>query len=429
MRYNTIFIKYILILVLFFSTVNAKLSQETIDIFNTKKMELKELNDVYPTYDDMKYNDKKKYSKKMLDLVPHTLFKKYVLKGKKEFKEFLILFAPLHNYQAYFMIDKLYKDKDYLKIGRNLAYINYRIFPKNVSYMDTYLWGIVRSKKDLKIALAGFALILKQKKIEDIQKHYDYTLDLLEKEKEFSGKRAISDIKKVVNLVYFTKNKFDKKQLFKELATIKTDNKDKFYEDTSKILKKYLNYEITLIKQDNSQKAKNKRKTTKYINYSISSGVLYLKMNLLSTNIFEELKNILKNNKYKKIILDLKGNEGGSFISIREIISAFLPNKYKTIFYIKQKDKRWERYGILKDKTLDTSTKLEILIDKKTAKGAMYIASVLSKEKRAKVIGEYNTIDNAISRVIPLSNNFNILLKFQDSFTFDDEKNKLKIWR
>ena len=417
-------IKYILILILFLNTLNAKLSKDTIDIFNTQKMKLKELNTLYPTYDNMKYNQQKQYSKQIFDLVPNELFKKYVLKGKTDFKEFLILYAPLLNYKAYFMIDKMHKDKYMLEIGMNLAKINYKLYPKNIAYLDTYLWGMVRSNKDLKIALAGFSLILKQKKNDEIQKHYEYTLDLIEMQKKFSGIRAIKDIKKVINKLYFTKNKFDKKQLFKELNNIRTDDKDKFSKDVNIILEKYVNNEIKIINK-NISKENNKNNIT----YNIKDKVLYISIKILSIDIYDKLKEIINKNEYQKIVLDLRDNSGGSFTTVREIISAFLPNEYKNIFFIEHKGKSWEMYGVIKDKTLNTTTPLEVIIDNKTKRGAMYIASVLSKQKRASIIGEYDKIDNSISRVIPLSNNWDVLLKFQNGFTFDDHRKLLKIYK
>jgi hypothetical protein len=324
------------------------------------------------------------------------------------------------------MIDKMYKDKYMLEIGMNLAKINYKLYPKNIAYLDTYLWGMVRSKKDLKIALAGFSLILKQRKNDEIQKHYEYTLDLIEIQKKFTGIRAISDIKKVINRLYFTKNKFDKKQLFKDLDNIKTDDKDIFSKDVNIILEKYLNNEIKIINKNISKKNKKNN-----ITYNIKDKVLYISIKMLSIDIYDKLKKIINENekKYQKIVLDLRDNGGGSFTTVREIISAFLPNKYHNIFYIEHKGKNWDMYGLIKDKTLNTKTPLEIIIDNKTRKGAMYIASVLTKQKRASIIGEYNKIDNSISRVIPLSNNFDILLKFQNGFAFDSDRKSLKIYK
>ncbi|MEA2051019.1 MAG: S41 family peptidase [Campylobacterota bacterium] len=217
---------------------------------------------------------------------------------------------------------------------------------------------------------------------------------------------------------------------FKELDTIKTNDYEKFKDDTNKILKKYLNDEVIVLLQNNSKLTKQKQDKVKSLKYDIKDEILYLTPDLLSSTIHKELKELFKKDtKYKKIVLDLKGNEGGSLNTIRDVISSFLPDKYTYIFNIKEKGKRTTMYATNRGKTLDTTTPLEILIDKKTARGAMYIASILSKQKRANVEGEYSKIDNTIQRVIPLNKGNDVILKFQEGFTVDDESNEFKIYR
>ncbi|MEA3512203.1 MAG: S41 family peptidase, partial [Campylobacterota bacterium] len=197
-----------------------------------------------------------------------------------------------------------------------------------------------------------------------------------------------------------------------------------------KILKKYLNDEVIVLLQNNSKSTKQKQDKVKSLKINIKDEILYLAPNLLSSTIYDELKKLFKKDtKYKKIVLDLQGNEGGSLNTVIDMISAFLPDKYRYIFNIKEKGNRTTMYATHRGKTLDTTTPLEILIDKKTARGAMYIASILSKQKRADVKGEYSKIDNSIQRVISLNKGNDVILKFQEGFTVDDESKELKIYR
>jgi C-terminal processing protease CtpA/Prc len=211
------------------------------------------------------------------------------------------------------------------------------------------------------------------------------------------------------------------------LDNIKTDDKYVFSKNVNKVLEKYVNNEIKIINKNISKKTKHIQNIT----YKIKDKVLYISIKMLSIDIYNKLKKIINENenKYQKIVLNLRDNAGGSFTTVREIISTFLPNEYKNIFFIEHKGKSWEMYSVIKDKTLNTITPLEIQVNKKTKRGAMYIAAILSKYKRARIIGEHNKIDNSISRVIPLSNNWDVLLKFQNGFTYDDHRRLLKIYK
>ena len=80
-------------------------------------------------------------------------------------------------------------------------------------------------------------------------------------------------------------------------------------------------------------------------------------------------------------------------------------------------------------KSLDTTTPLEILIDEHTLRGASYIASVLSKEKRATVEGKDTKIDNIIRSMIPLDYDYSIILKYPLAFVFDGDDKEMKIYR
>ncbi len=59
----------------------------------------------------------------------------------------------------------------------------------------------------------------------------------------------------------------------------------------------------------------------------------------------------------------------------------------------------------------------------------MYIAAILSKEKRAKVIGKSEKIDNSIYKVYPLktTKDEHLLIKFQSGHTFDEDGKELEL--
>jgi len=358
-------IKYILILTLLLSNINAKLPQEVIETFNIQKEKLLQLETSYKDYDTMSYHQKQKYAKQMIEIVPSKLIVAYQNKSEKDLEEFVRLYAPLLNYKAYFMIDKLYEDKNMLKVGIYLSKLIYKEYPTNIAYLDTYLWGMVRANRNLDMARMGYAVILKQTKSEEIQKHYDYTLQMIEELKKFKYQSAIQEIKNTIDKYYFTKLEFDKSAFFKELDTITTNDHKKFKDDANKILKKYLNDEVIVLLQDNSKLTK-KQDKIKSLKYDIKDKILYLTPHLLSSTIYDELKKLFTTDtKYKKIVLDLQGNEGGSLNTVIDVISAFLPDKYRYIFNIIGKGNRTTMYATNRGKTLDTTTPLEILIDKK----------------------------------------------------------------
>ena len=223
-----------------------------------------------------------------------------------------------------------------------------------------------------------------------------------------------------------TKEKYDKEQLFNEFDSVVAINQDKFISEINSIIKRYVNDDLKL--HNNKMQPEDKNKTTKKkLEYNIKDGVLYLKPNQFYNTLYEDLNKAVYLKKYKKIIIDLKDNQGGLLTSVKDFISAFLPNKKYNLFIIKEKNNK-TTYTNNKSFSLDDTTPLEILIDKTTARGASYVASVLSKYNRAIVKGNIEQIDNSIKKVLPLSNVFkDMIVIIPSGFTVDKDGKDLEI--
>ena len=60
----------------------------------------------------------------------------------------------------------------------------------------------------------------------------------------------------------------------------------------------------------------------------------------------------------------------------------------------------------------------------------MYIASIFSKYKRAKIDGKYTKIDNSIQRILPITETKEeyVLIKFQIGYALDNDEKEMRIY-
>ncbi len=379
----------------------------------------------YEDFDTLTQEQKILLKNKVSQLISYKMIPINVQKWRKKHdKELLTLIAPLMNYQAYIIVDKYENDSKLFLQATLLARLVHNMFPKNLAYKDTYLWSQVKNGHYYE-ALKEYPALLKATSYDqDVKRHYEYVLQYT----KFNPYEIIKKIKKIINNRYYTKTHYDKNILFEELDQIDIKDQDKFIKYTNNILKKYMNNEIVLLTQKKQKESKKTKQS--YLKHNIKDGILYLQPHSLYLNLYNDIKQVLKNTKYNKIILDLQGNVGGALNSLLDAVSAFLPNDHRKLFIIQEQYNKQD-YVLRQNKTIDTKTPLTIKIDDKTSRGAMYIASIFSKYKRANIVGKHSTnIDNTLQIVVPLKNQNDkyILLKFQIGYAYDTNMQQLKIY-
>lgn len=112
----------------------------------------------------------------------------------------------------------------------------------------------------------------------------------------------------------------------------------------------------------------------------------YIKVSIFALNTYgqfrKELIN-LENNKIKGLIIDLRDNSGGHSISAENILSLFLSNE-KVMYQIKNQSSTVKKYS-----NGDTNKEypIAILVNKETASASEIVASSLSENLDATIIG------------------------------------------
>ncbi len=434
--------KIILTILLLISTLHSReniekdfphLTNKEIAYYKKQINSLDEINSQYENFDTLTKEQKILFKDKVEKLMPYHMMPRELKNDNIHAKEFVILYAVLMNYKAYIIVDKYSNNSSDLYLASIMARLLHQLFPKNLSYQDTYLWSEVKNGRYDKALELYPDLLISTSYDEDVQVHHDYVL----LNAKFNHKEFIRKVKRVINIHYYTTIKYDKESLFEELDSLQRKEQYEFIKSVNSIMKKYINNEIVLLTQKKIKETKTT--TNRYLKHHIKDDTLYLKPDSLYLALYDDMKKVLENNKYalkemplgyKKIVLDLKDNNGGALNSLLDILSAFLPDDNRQLFIIKEQ-KSTVKYTTQKNKTLDTKTPIMIQINEKTSRGAMYIASILSKYKRAEVTGKYTKIDNSIQRVLPLTETKEeyILIKFQVGYSLDNDETKMKIYK
>jgi len=136
---------------------------------------------MYTSFDTLSVDEKKELKVKVKALFPYTLIKESQKLDRVQLTEFYNLYLWLMNYKAYVLIDKYYDDPDFIQ-AMVMAALAHKLVSSSVSYEDTYLWALVRSK-EYTLPLKRYPELLKHSKDEEMQKHYEYAFKKA-KEKE-----------------------------------------------------------------------------------------------------------------------------------------------------------------------------------------------------------------------------------------------------
>lgn len=171
--------KKILVVLVLVIELFADLPQSLIDDFNIKKATLPSIEERFRKFESLSKDEQSSLISEIYKLVPNKLLKEYINKTDGSSYEFAKLYAPLINYKAYMLIDKYNLDNRSLKLGIALAKMINEVYPTNIAYQDTYLWGIFHKGGNLDFLLNNYPNILKAS---NYDKEVKYHFDMVKKE-------------------------------------------------------------------------------------------------------------------------------------------------------------------------------------------------------------------------------------------------------
>lgn len=391
------------------------LSKSDIEHYEKQKELIPQIDTMYQQFESLSQEERKKLKKMIDKLMPKDMYQDL---RNKDAQEFLLLFAPLMNYQAYIVIDKFSDDREKFFLALHTAKLLRGFFPTNIGFYDTYLWGDVK-RDNFDLPLREYPKLLEISNNDaEIQEHYDYLLKMV----QLDPKKIVKKLQQIIQNQYYTHLEYNQTKLFDELESIATKEKEMFIKTVNEVLQKHIHNEIIVYEPKQETKEEQNE-----FSWKLDKNKVYINP-VINNETYQTLKEVLQNNSYEKIVLDLRGNEGGSINGVIDIVSAFLLENEQKILSIQEKFDTMT-FTTRQNYSLDASTPLEIQIDEKTARGAMYIAAILQKNNRASVRGKSTKIDNSILSVLSLRDMQDdlILVKFQIAYSYDGDGNEFKI--
>ena len=164
-------------------------------------------------------------------------------------------------------------------------------------------------------------------------------------------------------------------------------------------------FELGIVRDDKEMKITVKREIvtissveTKIIKKE-DKKIGYIQVGVFADNTYEQFKNKLtelEKEGFDSLILDLRGNSGGHLDAVTNMTSLFLDSK-KVIYQMQTKEKIEKTYSKgKKDKTYP----IYILIDNGTASASEVMASALSEQLGAKLVGETSFGKGTVQEVV-----------------------------
>lgn len=164
-------------------------------------------------------------------------------------------------------------------------------------------------------------------------------------------------------------------------------------------------FELSIVRDDKEMKITVKREIvtissveTKIIKKE-DKKIGYIQVGVFADNTYEQFKNKLtelEKEGFDSLILDLRGNSGGHLDAVTNMTSLFLDSK-KVIYQMQTKEKIEKTYSKgKKDKTYP----IYILIDNGTASASEVMASALSEQLGAKLVGETSFGKGTVQEVV-----------------------------
>lgn len=164
---------------------------------------------------------------------------------------------------------------------------------------------------------------------------------------------------------------------------------------------------------------RNDKKQRYFADRMIGEEILYMKFGPLNLYTKEKiLESIKKNEGFKSVIIDLRGNPGGLISEAVEIVKIFLDEGIiassktreigSTEYYVAEKDKEIE---IVKNKPI------VVIVDGNTMSSAEMLAAALKQQVSAKLIGTRTGGKGTIQKLIKLDNSGELVLTNAYFFT------------
>lgn len=120
-----------------------------------------------------------------------------------------------------------------------------------------------------------------------------------------------------------------------------------------------------------------------------NTGYIYL--NNFNDKSAEEVKNalkeLIKNNNIKSVILDLRDNPGGILDEAVEVVNLFVP-KGKTVLETRGKIEQWNKIYKTTQAPVDSTLPLAVLVSGESASASEIVSGALQDMDRAVIIGE-----------------------------------------
>lgn len=148
------------------------------------------------------------------------------------------------------------------------------------------------------------------------------------------------------------------------------------------------------------QKSLVQLQTVKFLGFD---DIAYIKISYFNDNTLSSIKKIIKqieNGRYVGIIIDLRGNPGGILEQAIGFADLFL--KDVKIIELKSKNIQDSKEIYATHESFLDNLPITVLIDKNSASGSEIVASSLSENKRAVIIGEKSYGKGTLQTIIPI---------------------------
>jgi carboxyl-terminal processing protease len=194
------------------------------------------------------------------------------------------------------------------------------------------------------------------------------------------------------------------------------DVKGKFTADVSKLLKGQPNTQVTvLLERVGTEKPISITITREEINVKdvpyfgmVNDNIGYIALQGFTQEsgkeVREALQELKKNPNLKGIILDLRGNPGGLLHEAVNVSNVFI-DKGKLVVNTKGKMKEWEKEYFTVNNPIDTSIKLAVLANRRSASASEIVSGVIQDYDRGVIIGQRTFGKGLVQTTRPLTYN------------------------